>query len=128
MSQWMKIYINSNSIKGTYGNSTIIHMPQSQKEWKGCVFFHPSKLVRTVNAKSYVHSVSFTDEFEFKIYKNKRVIDTLSAEDIIDIFDNSSVRSQYQNNKKSYYKEYEPKKVENSKVSVDKELLVDDDD
>lgn len=65
---WHKIKFNTQNIIGETAKATIIKMPNKSK-WKGLTFYHPSKLVREEGHKGYRSSFSFTDDWEFQLYK-----------------------------------------------------------
>lgn len=67
--EWKTILINSNNIETTNGNSTLIKMPNNS-EYSGYKFWHPSKLIRSKGKGNWSFSLSYTNEFEFKIFKN----------------------------------------------------------
>lgn len=66
--EWEKIHIQSNNIKGSTDKAVLINMPKTSK-YKGYSFWHPKKLTRPEGKNSYLLSVSFTQEFVFKLKK-----------------------------------------------------------
>lgn len=65
MTNWKKVNSNSNLIKGYSTNGVLIKIPN--EEW---LFWHPSKLVRTSGKANYLLTISFTEDFNFKLFKN----------------------------------------------------------
>jgi hypothetical protein len=62
---WNKIAANSNLIQQDTGRAVLIKVPKT--DW---LFWHPSKCVRTSGKSGYRMTISFTDSFEFKLFKN----------------------------------------------------------
>lgn len=123
---WNKIYFNRQNIKGyTRNGAAIIQLP-NKSEYKGCVIFHPSKLVREEGHKGYMYSLSFTDDWEFKVYKDKENIDTIGIDEIKDVFQNNFYDNEGDGSPSPADKAYliveEPKKIEGD-VNVDESLL-----
>lgn len=65
---WKSININLNQIETTTDRAVLIKMPKSSG-YADYHFWHPAKLVRR-GRHSYAASISFTDEFTFKLFKN----------------------------------------------------------
>ena len=61
---WDKIYINKNNIVTSTAKAILIKMP-SKCGYGKYTFWHPLKLVK--NESNYLVSISFTDEFQFKL-------------------------------------------------------------
>lgn len=119
---WHKIKFNTQNIIGETAKATIIKMPNKSK-WKGLTFYHPSKLVRKEGHKGYRSSFSFTDDWEFQLYKKGNLVDKLGAEEMLDAFDNSSLNPM--DEETSYLKVTKPSKIE-AEVREIEELVRDE--
>ena len=64
---WKSIEINKQNIENDTGKSVLIKIPNKSK-YAGYKFWHPAKLVR-YGSNSYARSVSYTDDFTFKLKK-----------------------------------------------------------
>lgn len=66
---WHKIFFNAQSIQSETDSSVLIKMPNNS-QYKGYVFWHPIKCVRTQGGKGYHKTFSFTDDwlFTLKLY------------------------------------------------------------
>ena len=64
---WKNININKNNIKKDTGRAVLIAMPHSSCK-DGCVFWHPSQLVRDGRNSASV-SIGYNDEFKFHLKK-----------------------------------------------------------
>lgn len=121
---WEKIYLNSQNIIYDNGKSCLIKMPNNSS-YKGYKFWHPIRLVRELSTgNGYFKTFSFTTEWEFKIFKddknyNKISEITLSTEEMIAEFETVSKEVEYQSNSKSFYKEYEPEKIDKEVAILD---------
>lgn len=63
---WETISVNKNNIEHETCKSMLIKMP-NKSAYAGFKFWHPKKLVRD---KGYFCTISFTEEFVFKLFKN----------------------------------------------------------
>lgn len=114
MEAWQKVYINSQNIEFE-GNKAIIKMPH-KSDYDGWKLYHPRKLIREAGHKGYRMSMSFTNDWTFKLYRKGKhqVIDTAI---IMEIFGNDNLQED------QYYLEViEPQKIDKD-VSINKELM-----
>lgn len=115
---WRKVKINRNNIERETEKAVLIALPK-QKEFAGYSFWHPKRLVREMErGNGHWLSVSFTDDWEFKI-KNGDEYDYLESDDIISqfgIIDGSKTFSE-----ESYLHVKEPEPIK-KKVEVDESL------
>ena len=65
---WKSININLNQIETETTKAILIKMPKNSG-YADYHFWHPAKLVRS-GRHSYAATISFTDEFTFKLFKN----------------------------------------------------------
>ena len=124
---WKSIEINKQNIETYTGKSVLIKMPNKSK-YAGYKFWHPAKLVR-YGSNSYARSVSYTDDFTFKLkkygngkYNKFDVINEveISVEEFEEAFEcmKDCTRSKEDN---SYLIIEEPKKIDKD-VEIDEAL------
>ena len=65
---WKKITVNIQNVEAETGKAVLIAM-RHKSEYDGFKFWHPAKLVRP-GSNSFEIEVSFTDNWEFKLFKN----------------------------------------------------------
>lgn len=65
MKNWKQVQGNSNLIQHETEKATLIKLPKSE-----LMFWHPSKLVKTMGKSNYLMTISFTDDFKFKCFRN----------------------------------------------------------
>lgn len=65
MTAWKKIVANSNLIQAETDRAILIKLPKSE-----LTFWHPAKCVRTDGKSGYRMTISYTDEFSFKAFRN----------------------------------------------------------
>lgn len=121
---WKKIKFNAQNIEHETGKATLIKMP-NKSEYKGYTFWHPSKLVREEGGKGYFVSFSYTDSFEFKVFKtgkNRNVLDEqfLSPSEMEEAF--NVVDEQISSNVDSFLEVKEPSKV-TKEVELKEDLM-----
>lgn len=62
---WKQVTANSNLIQTETDRAVLIKLPKSE-----LMFWHPKKCVRTSGKGGYRMSISYTDDFEFKAFRN----------------------------------------------------------
>lgn len=124
---WKNIEINVQNIETETGKATLIKMP-NKSDYAGYKFWHPSKLIR-YGSNSYAKSVSYTDDFTFKLkkygngkYNKFDVIDEIeiSVEEFEEAFECMEDCTRAKNDE-TYLIVEEPKKIE-KEIEVVKEL------
>lgn len=65
MTNWIQVTANSNLIQTTTEKAVLIKLPKSK-----LMFWHPAKCVRTNGKNGYLMTISFTEEFKFKCFRN----------------------------------------------------------
>ena len=65
MATWQKIEMNSNSVNASTEKAYLIKVPKED-----LYFWHPAKCVRFSGKNNYLMTISFTDEFVFKLFRN----------------------------------------------------------
>ena len=132
---WKKINFNFQNIEGETFKATLIKMPNNS-EYKGYVFWHPSKLVRSEGGNGYFVSFSYTDDFNFILLKNgkgkynkKQILNELEinsqemekAFQVVDEKINFDLKENKNKNENSFLEIKEPEKI-NKKVKIKEEL------
>lgn len=123
MSEWKSIKFNAQNIEFETAKAVLIKMP-NKSDYAGYMFWHPSKLVRTIGGKGYFKSFSYTDEFEFKVFKtgkNRNVTAEvfLSPEEIEEAFE--IVNEQLSGTDEYFLEVTEPTKIDDE-VEIREEL------
>lgn len=65
MADWQTVEANSNLIQHRTEKSVLIKLPKSELK-----FWHPAKCVRTAGKSGYFMTISFTEDFSFKVFRN----------------------------------------------------------
>lgn len=120
---WKQIEINKQNVVYDTGSSTLIKMPNKSK-YAGYKFWHPSKLIRS-GSNDYARTLSYTDEFVFKLFKqdkkfktiDDKEIDTKELENVFDCMEDCTRAK----SKKTYLIVEEPEKID-KKVEIEKSL------
>ena len=126
MAKWNTIFFNAQNIEHETNKAILIDMP-SKSVYSGWKFWHPTKLVREEGGNGYFLSLSFTEEWKFKLFKNYKKQPNpekiVGAEDIIEAFKTSdeSIRHQARESSESYLEVTEPEPI-NKDVEVDESL------
>lgn len=120
---WKSIKFNAQNIEFETAKAVLIKMP-NKSDYAGYMFWHPSKLVRTIGGKGYFKSFSYTDEFEFKVFKqgkNRQITAQalLSPEEMEEAFE--IVNEQLSDTDECYLEVTEPTKIDD-KVEIRAEL------
>lgn len=118
---WNKMYINDNQIEREFENSLLIKMPASSR-YSGWMFFHPYKLVRE-GTHSANFSISFTDEWDFRLVKGKDQEMYIDNYAMLEAFGNLKENKEMpDNDNESFLKITEPSPIEGVEVEVKEEL------
>lgn len=123
---WNKLFFNKQNVEYESDRVILINMP-NQSIYKGWKFWHPAKLIREEGGNGYFLSISFTDDWEFRLFKNYKNKPNpekkVGAEEIKDVFaaSDESIRPQAKESSDSYLKVTEPEPI-NKEVEVDESL------
>ena len=118
---WKTIQFNKQNIEYETERAMLIKLPQNGS-YKGYKFWHPSKLIREMKkGKGYFLTLSYTDDFNFKIFKTNKKGEKISEETV----DGEEIALQFgmltEANEESYLEVTEPVKID-KEVKVIKEL------
>ena len=61
---WNRVSVNANLIQRRTERAVLIKLPKSEFR-----FWHPGKLVRQTGKNGYYMTISYTDDFEFNIFR-----------------------------------------------------------
>ncbi len=123
---WNKLFFNKQNVEYESDRVILINMP-NQSIYKGWKFWHPAKLIREEGGNGYFLSISFTDDWEFRLFKNYKnkpnPEKTVGAEEIKDVFaaSDESIRPQAKESSDSYLNVTEPDPIY-KEVEVDESL------
>lgn len=122
---WKSIKFNKQNIEHRTEKAVLIKMPKNSN-YAGFAFWHPAKLVRTIGGNGYFMSFSYTDDFEFNIFKfeNKTTKkQSISIQDIEEAFElmNDKIGCDMEHDD-SYLIVTEPVEI-NKDVSIVEELI-----
>ena len=122
---WKSIKFYKQNIEYRTEKAVLIKMPNISN-YAGYAFWHPAKLVRTIGGNGYFMSFSYTDNFEFNIFKlgNKTARkQSVSVQDIEEAFElmNDKILCDMDHDN-SYLIVTEPTKI-NKDVSIIEELV-----
>lgn len=65
---WKELYFNAQNIIAETNRATLIKMP-AKSRYAGMSFWHPSRLIRDKGGKGYFKSLSYTNNWAFKLAK-----------------------------------------------------------
>ena len=127
---WDKMMFNAQNLETETSKATLINMPKKSK-YEGWSFWHPSKLIRIEGGKGYHLSFSFSDTWEFKLFKKykngkgpEQVISIAEMKEAFGLSSNAIESANDAHNAKqneSYLHVTEPKPID-KEVEVDKSL------
>lgn len=125
---WKNININRQNIETETCKAVLVKMPHNS-DYDGYKFWHPSKLVRS-GRNSNSKSISYTDDFTFKLFKNGRgkynrfdktdeiEIGVDEFEEAFGVMDENITSPSYKNE----YETHKPAKIEPTEEKVLDEL------
>jgi len=123
---WNKLYFNKQNIERESERAVLIKLPSSSN-YAGWMLWHPSKLIREEGGNGYFLSLSFTDDWSFRLFKNYKnkpnPEQMVEPKEIIEAFKGSDemIRSQATESSDSYLEVIEPKPI-TKEVEVDESL------
>ena len=126
MDKWHSIFFNKQNVEYETDRAILINMP-SRSVYNGWQFWHPAKLVREEGGNGYFLSLSFTDDWSFRLFKSykrgQNPQKTVSPVEIKEAFQASdeSIRPQAKESSDSYLKVTDPEPI-TKEVEVDESL------
>nr|DAY38282.1 MAG TPA: hypothetical protein [Caudoviricetes sp.] len=113
---WKTIKFNKQNIEHATEKAVLIKLPNSSF-YKNYKFWHPAKLVREMSkGKGYFLTLSYTDEFRFKIFKKDKATKIICGEELAMCFNQLTEADET-----TYLEVVEPIKID-KEVEVIKEL------
>lgn len=121
---WHKVYFNNKNIKHRTEKAMLLKFPH-ESHLSGYKFWEPKKMITKEDSKGQLFSFIATDQWEFRIFKEKRGFptdeQTVNIQDVSKAFDSYGFDYSFYS-EKSYYIEDEPKEIKGWKVEVDESL------
>lgn len=123
---WNKLFINKQNVERSTDRAVLVKMPKNSV-YNGWKFWHPAKLVREEGGEGYFLSLSFSDDWLFRLFKTYKVEKDpqmkVAPEDVIEAFAGSdeSIRMMSKQSSESYLNVIEPEPI-NKKIEVDESL------
>lgn len=120
--QWQSLIFNSQNIEKETARAVLIKLPHSSK-FDGWSFWHPKKLIKDAGGKGYFLSLSYTDDWEFKISKGKD-LKVITPKDIEEAFNRGHEAFEFAiENTKPYNPIHTPDQLPlNDEISIEEEL------